>query len=375
MSVKLIYLPQLDSRDNQALMVRSAGGSADDPVVLVNSVTYTSPAPDEELTTKLTELLGQWFNANLQAFTHVFTTVNLGMEAAEDAFKWLYPTHTTYAYHDAATLDDSLLGVLCMTESRDAISTEQQLSAGAIPGSARAGFSISAERFLNKMVLPSLMAEFTEAAPNTFQPYSTRIDATAPIPLNAVHVAGVKYHTQMTEFRVSVENDQLITYAFIHTPVSPGIDAYAEFTYNISIVLGTKKDGTRSLTYKEMPSPKPKKWHTIAPWVEGVEITASVIVGILAAAVTMGSSVIASAVLRAIVACVVGGVAGAITMILEKIPEWIAGSVPDALPSVDALVINSTASTEWADGKDFELTTVLFNGALQFGGNPGFPTS
>ena len=77
---------------------------------------------------------------------------------------------------------------------------------------------------------------------------------------------------------------------------------------------------------------------------------------------------------RVIVALVVGGVIGAIATILEKIPEWIAGSVPDALPSVDALVLNATSSTVWADGKDFGLTNVLLNNALQFGGNPGFPS-
>jgi hypothetical protein len=376
--VKLTYLPQPpNTPGRKSLVVRTQGGSPDDPVVSVSSVTYTSPAQNSGLDNALVELLQQWFNANLSSFEHVFATVNLGMEGASGAFQWLYPTHSAYAYIDGATLDDSLLGVLCMTESRDITGTVQELAAGAIPDAARAGFSISPERFLDKMVLPSLVAEFPQVPSTTFQlsNNNTEIDATGSVTLPAVNVAGVNYTPEMTTFRVTVNNDQLVTYAYIHIPISPGIDAYAEFTYTVAIVLGTKSDGTQSLTYQEVSPAVKHTWYTIAPWVQGVEIAASVILAIIAAAVTYGAASITSVVARVIVALIVGGVIGAIVSILEKIPEWIAGSVPDALPSVDALVLNATASTVWADGKDFGLTNVLLNNALQFGGNPGFPAA
>jgi hypothetical protein len=59
-----------------------------------------------------------------------------------------------------------------------------------------------------------------------------------------------------------------------------------------------------------------------------------------------------------------------VAAVLEKIPEWIADSVPDALPDIDALVSNATASTTWTDATDFKISNVLLNGGLQLGGDP-----
>ena len=75
-------------------------------------------------------------------------------------------------------------------------------------------------------------------------------------------------------------------------------------------------------------------------------------------------------IIRVVVAIIAGGIVAAIAGVLEKIPEWIAGDVPDGLPPITSFITNATASTKWNDSGDFKLTSISLNGALQLGGDP-----
>jgi hypothetical protein len=378
-AVKLDFIPQPATSNGtpNALVLRSRGDGDTDPAVTVTSVSYTSPVytdPDEKkaLDNALKEVLGQWFNANLAAFSYVFATVNLGILEASGAFQWLFPTYTTYAYVDSGTMEDALLGVLCMTEQRDPSGAVQEISPGSLPDGARASFNISQERFLQKMVLPSLPVEFSKAGKGTFAVTNndTQVSASRSFSLDSVSVAGVDYTPEVDTFQITLVGSTLQTYAYIHTPISPGIDAYSQVTYYTTLVLGTKADGTQSLTFKETRSADRKSWYTVADWVQGVEIAADVILAIASAVIGGVAAKIEKVIIRVIVALIIGGVVSAVAAVLEKIPEWIADSVPDALPDIDALVSNATASTTWTDATDFKISNVLLNGGLQLGGDP-----
>lgn len=362
------------SKDNLKLVVRTTSSDPDNPVVVVTQVTYEQPTPPVDgLGDALKALLQTWFNQNLSAFLHVFAAVNLNMSAASADFQWLKPTATSYAYFNGHDLDSSLLGVLCMTLEHLTDSTEEALEAGAIPQGARAGFSISQEMFLSEMVFPHLSVEFTKADSSSFA--LTRggnwIENTKDVPLHAVKNAGTPYHPVMTKFTFSVEVSQIKIYAYIHIPISPGIDAYAEMTsyYGMELV---EKNGNQYITYTRKGDPDTKKWYEVAPWVTGLEITGDVILAIVGAVVGGVTISVERVVIRVIIAIITGGIAAAIAAVLEKIPEWIAGNVPDALPPITDFVTNATASTKWSDSGDFKLTSVSLNGALQLGGDPQF---
>ncbi|MCT9932153.1 TULIP family P47-like protein [Planotetraspora sp. A-T 1434] len=380
--VHLIYLPDSGETGpgDRELRLQTKGGNPDRPVVEVSSVTYTSPAQNSGLDNALMQLLQEWSNANLDQFDHVFATVNIGKTESEagGAFAWLKPTYTAYAYADAKSTDDALLGVLCMTEGRSIAGTLDELAAGALPYGARAGLSISPERFMTKMALPAVIGHFPKADPKTFRVANnnTQIEATAEVALDPVRVGLIDYHPQMTTFEVSLNGNELITYSYVKTNISPGIDAYAEVTHYATLALGKKADGTQTLTFVETKEPRKKGWSEVAPWVQGVEIAADVILAVASLVASNVATASKRLIIRIVVAVVAAGIIGTIAAVLEKIPEWIAGDVPDALPSADALVGGATGSITWTNAKkEFTLTQIVLNGALQLGGDPGFPAS
>ncbi|MHA6758311.1 TULIP family P47-like protein [Streptacidiphilus sp. PAMC 29251] len=373
--VKLIYIPQAPSAGTTPnnLKVRTTGGSPDDPVVTVSSVTYTAPSPvDPSLVNVLEQLLGQWFNANLQQFQHVFATVDLGVNEAAGDFAWLSPTETNYAYIDNTDITKALLGVLSMTESRSDEGAVQEIAAGAIPPGARASFNMSLERFMSKMVLPSIPAEFPKAPKGTFVlgNNDTQIAATSSFNLDPVKIAGVNYTPNVTSYTMTLTGSTLQTYIYVHTPISPGIDSYAEITYYTGMQLATKSDGTQSLTWVQLQSPLEHTWYTVEPWVQITEAVADVVLAVIGAVVGGVVPVIERTVVRVLVALLVGGVVSAVAAVLEQVPQWIAGSVPDAVPSLNALVTGATGAMKWSDSTSFKLTEAVLNGGLQLGGNP-----
>ncbi|MEZ0092565.1 TULIP family P47-like protein [Streptacidiphilus sp. EB129] len=372
--VKLAYIPQPPSAGTTPnnLKVRTTGGSPDDPVVTVSSVTYTPGPVDPSLVNVLEQLLGQWFNANLQEFQHVFATVNLGVNEAAGAFSWLSPTETNYAYIDNADITKALLGVLSMTDSRSDEGAVQEIAAGAIPAGARASFNMSLERFMTKMVLPSIPAEFPKAPTGTFVlgNNDTQIAATSSFDLDPVNIAGVNYTPNVTSYTMTLTGSTLETYLYVHTPISPGIDSYAEITYYTGMQLATKADGTQSLTWVQLQNPLEHTWYTVAPWVQITEAVADVVLAVIGAVIGGVVPAIERTVFRVLIALLVGGVVSAVAAVLEQVPQWIAGSVPDAVPNLNALVSGATGAMKWSDSTSFTLTEAVLNGGLQLGGNP-----
>ena len=376
--VKLAYLPQPASGATTPnnLMVCTESSGPDDPVVTVSSVAYTTPSPGPNgLDNVLQELLQTWFNNNLATFAHVFATVDIGADEASGDFAWLNPTTVSYPYIDNADISQALLGVLCMTESRPSEGAVQEISPGAIPPGQRSSFNISQERMLSKMILPCLPVEFTHAPDGTFKlsPDGTQITATQEFDLDSVTVAATSYTPSMTSFSVTLENGQLVTNVATHTNISPGIDAYFTGTYYTNVVLGTKADGTQSLTWNQAQDPVTNSWQEIATWVEVTEDIAALVTAIIATVASAAASAIETTVIKVIVSLVVGGVVGAIVGILEQIPTWMANDLPGPAPSISGLVDGATKPQRWADAGDFQIIQVALNGGMQLGGNP-FPS-
>ncbi|MFJ4790060.1 TULIP family P47-like protein [Streptomyces sp. NPDC088794] len=225
---------------------------------------------------------------------------------------------------------------------------------------------------MSKMALPVLPATFPKAPANTFVlgNNDTRIAATKQFDVDSVRVGAVDYTPTITTYTMTLQGSTVETYAYVHTPISPGIDAYCEITYATGLALGTRSDGTQSLTWVQLQNPVKRSWYTVATWVTITEAIADLILAVIAIVIGDAIAQIERTVVRVVVAALVGGVVSAVATVLEHIPEWIAGEAPDGAPSLDALVSNATANQTWSDSKDFELTHINLNGGLQMGGNP-----
>ncbi|GAA5019401.1 TULIP family P47-like protein [Kitasatospora paranensis] len=375
--VKLHYIPQppSDGALPHQLKVRTVGGP-DDPAVTVTDVSYTSPASEVGLTTALKTLLQSWFNAHLDEFAHVFATVNLSdKEDTADAFAWLKPTTTSYAYIDGTTLQDCLLGVLCMTEHRPATKATQQLAPGAVPAGAQASFNLSVERFLTKMALPALPVAFAKATAGTFvlDDNNAEISAKQPFDLDPVRIAGLNYTPQVERLQITVEGDRIKTYMLVRTHISPGIDAYYEMWRYNTVALATKDDGTQSLTWldaKRSGDQEPNHWVEVATWVTVTEAIAAIIVAVIGAAAAASAEAVEGTIQVILLASLVAGIAAAVAVIMAETPKWIAGTVPDAIPAIDPLVTGATEPIRWTDSTAFKITAAGINGGLQLGGTP-----
>jgi hypothetical protein len=223
-----------------------------DPGVIVNGV--------------FPECLATWFNQNLQAFNHVFATVDLDADLAKDSagFKWLMPTHTSYAVVDQGTMDSSVFAVLSMTEYREPTRLNHQVSPNAIPTYARAGFLISRERFLEKMVLPGVPALFVKATdsdtgPATTDDFDVDDDGASITNVKSMNFQDLKLddgkivHPDIDAggFSISLSEQtftlQLTNLHFVYTP---GIDVYIQYTSDCSLAID--KDNRIALKPKKM---------------------------------------------------------------------------------------------------------------------------
>jgi len=388
-SVRLQYLPPEqglpvcgstpDSREGAHRLVLDRGTDSRRSVgalpVTVNSVTYAAPQQQDGLDGVLKEMLARSLNGHLDEFQHVFATVDIAGSAATDAFRWLKPTDRSYAYAEptiGATLDNAVFAVLTMTECRSRGSALQQISPDAIPPGSRAGFTIAELLLMEKMILPNLAHEYpgTDASYFRLNSNSTQITNTKPFALPPARVGAVDYTPVMQTLRVTVSGDVIETYSYLRTNISPGIDAWAEITHYATLELKQNADGTQSIGYREAQPPVERTGHDVAVWVEVVSVAVDAIVGIATFGAAMAVKKIANVIVRVIVSILIGAVVAAIPAILSKIPQFIAGSLP--LPPIDAFVANATSAVKWTDARDFKITNLSLNGALQLGGDPQF---
>ncbi|CAH1763919.1 22933_t:CDS:1 [Entrophospora sp. SA101] len=374
--VHLKFLPHDDNENHNILVVKTTTTSSTDPVVVVLSIVQDNVDPqNNDINNALKNLLQNWFNDNLIQFSHVFATVDLNITAAAgDGFQWLHPTTTSYAYIDGATEDDSVLAILSMVNGNSSSDAVQSVEAGAIPKGSRACLSISKKLFITQMIMPNLKNVFIKSPADNFitTHNGMEVEIKDSIALNSIFHAGLYYYPTMTKYTMTINVDTIEMYMFIHIPISPGIDAYAETTSYYRIKLVTAEDGTQKMTYEMAKDPVTHTWHEVAVWVDIVEGLADVILAVVAIGIANAISATKSVVIRLVISAIVGGLAAAVAAVLEKIPEWIAEEIPKELPSLDGLITNAFKSINWTDSGDFELTAIGFNGSFQMSGDPHF---
>ncbi len=351
------------------------GHDDDKPLAMITHLGFTEPVikdPDEQagVVRSLTSLLGQWLNArdgdksNLGRFDHVFATVDLNTAEAQGELSWLKPTTREYAYLDGENLDTCYLGVLCMTENRDPGRATQELAAGAMIDGAEATFTISTDRMLNKMIMPSVQHHFPDGK---FVATSGALVSKGEFSLDSVKAGGITYHPKATSFRFSVSQQTLRLEMNVHIPISPGIDGYATMSYTVRPTMSHNKKGEPNLSY-ELIEQSSQHWYEIASWLEKVELAVDVIVLVVAAAAGAAIAVGERVIVKVIIAAATALVAS-LPEIFAMIPVLNAKDALANLPGILAMVNAVTAPITWADAKAFDPTQAMINGGLQVGGN------
>jgi hypothetical protein len=367
--------PQANSQSlRHALVVRTAqdarrltalpgvAAPANVPIANVLEVEYEQEADDPGMlvTTMIKLGLTEWLCANLDQFTHVFATVNIHQVATEDAFFWLKPTYATYVFLACPNPDDSVFGILCRTGERSPDDLIEQISPYAIPPGVEAGFLLSPGRMLGDMMARSLpeVLDGLKLRDIKVDEQHNRLKVDKKVKLQKVKDKdGREVEPVLEQLEVELRERELIMKSTISSKVSPGITSVGESQcfYNIGLV--TKRDGTRTLGYRESRKPikrdytRKDKGVTILEW---MLMIGGIIVGVAMIWNGVGVGLI-------IAALAIGGV-GLTLKVIEAVHR-------DDAPAIDVFVEQATESITWSNGSTFDLISAELNGALQMGGN------
>ncbi|MGF6439836.1 TULIP family P47-like protein [Paraburkholderia youngii] len=176
--VSLDYLPQpgqdgsskFSGGKSNALKVKTTTPDPNtQPIVSIISLTLNKEASDAH--DAISDVLEQWLIANLGSFNHTFAAIDLGAVADQGQFQWLVPTHVGYGINNPenAPVDNYVFAVMAMTANRQGVNLGHEVSPNVIPQGCNAGFLISQERFMTKIMLPGIEKMFKNASDKDFQ--------------------------------------------------------------------------------------------------------------------------------------------------------------------------------------------------------------
>jgi Clostridium P-47 protein len=369
--LKLQYVPQqtTSSGGPNNLVVKTTPDTPEGPVVSVLDLSFSGPDPGTMAKSLMIGGLTDWFNANLQLFTHIFASVDLNDQLDQGQYQWLAPTYTGYAYVDGATTQDAMLGVLSMTQSHSAANLVAQLSPYAIPSGARSGFTISQSNFLSQMILPSLPGAFPGAQASDFALSS---DGSAVVNVNTVNTQsvehdGITYQPVVQSLSVTVSGQEIQISVNTQMEISPGINVNVTNMTYLALQLDVSS-GSPKLTWVQTRDPVSEQSTDLSP---GVQIGAAVL-ALIALLITAILSVLTDGAFFIIASIIVGLVIGLASATPEMIAAIAGGAVGSEVPSITALVLNATSTIQWSGSGAFQVTSAGLNGSFQLGGDPCF---
>ncbi len=142
--------------------------SEEEPAVII--ITIENNKTEGIAAAVLPQLLSEWFNSNIGDFNYVFSSLDISpFLSNKDKYHWIKPTGTSYAVTDNGTLENSVFGVLTMTQNHSAPSSHE-ISPNAIPDNKNinAGFLISGQSFMKNMMLTGAQTIFNNAPISSF---------------------------------------------------------------------------------------------------------------------------------------------------------------------------------------------------------------
>jgi len=320
-------------------------------------------------------MLAKWFNDNLDSFTHAFSTIDLKVPVDEQ-FKWLKPFKFGWAVSAQGKVDDNVFGVLTTTDERPAPST-MQISPNAIPTGQRAGFLISDERFLTKLLLPGVHVMFSGATEADFEIVNdgTMIRNKNTVYMEEVELSTGKYRPKLEPNTVQIHleaNEIVVDLKKAVIDFSPGITITMTYTAYSSLKLDRNSKNEQILVYEEASPPISDHNVEVASWVIWTEVAASVAAAVLTLGAGMWFKTAIKRVAVRVVAIVVTLVIGELIANIAAIITAVAAGNKDKIPPINLMMLNATKAITWPGSTGFELTSAALNESLQFGGDPKF---
>ncbi|MEJ8853323.1 TULIP family P47-like protein [Variovorax robiniae] len=160
--ISLGFIPQAGQTTVNKLKVDTAA-----PASVLGLTLSSGPADASDA---IQGALGDWLNANLRQFNHVFAAVDINTAVDTGDFAWLQPTYLGYAIwtENIASVDDYLFGVLAMTEGRSGSRLSPELDPAIIPAGCDAGFLIAPTCVMRQLFEPHVEILFKDDTPASF---------------------------------------------------------------------------------------------------------------------------------------------------------------------------------------------------------------
>ncbi len=329
------------------------------------------PDLDTVETSMVNGFLQAYLDQNFDQILQTFAVINLNNHLEDDGYGWVAPTISSYAFYgNTAVPDSSFLAVLVLTGDEEDAEARlnkltQEVSAGAIPIGSDAGFLISAELFMENMLLPGLQDQdkFEHAADADFQ-FDTSVYGLTneeKFTIDTIEYGGITYHpySEAQDFTIKLENGRIVINVKATMDISPGIVGHMEATSKYKMEFD---ENTQKLTLVRDGDPDTDHHVDIATWV----IVTEAVAGVIAAVIAFGVGKITESIIKGIAVLV-------IEEIIVAIPNWIeiqAESVAEDLEISFALLKKGIYTTKWKSTQDFHLNTALLENCLQLGGTP-----
>ncbi|MBC9914312.1 TULIP family P47-like protein [Chitinophaga varians] len=378
-AIKLTYLPQEPTGKAvagepaegkpQFLVANAQARGASDPAVVIQSIDYGTSAPDPMLDALFKGALGVWLNKNVALFSYVFAVVNINALASKEAFQWLKPTYTSYAYFNGPTDESSYFGVLNMTSGDSAEGLSNQLPPSSIPAGCKAALLISNKKFLNNMVMPGMSTAFPRAAQGTFAVTgnNTVIEKVGDdVELDPIPVNGINYTPWLQDFTYQIVGDEMQVNTKVKVSVGLGIDVFIQNTGYYKIKLVNKPDGGgQTLDFEESRPGKTNSWNEIATW---AIVTDAIIAAITGCTAGIAKLMLKETLKRVVAYVIVAIIVGIIAAIPSIIAQVVQGKAAEVLPSIGNMVADATGDIKWPNATGFTPEKAEMNGSLQIGG-------
>lgn len=284
-------------------------------------------------------------------------------------FAWLQLAQASYAYQGSSADAPGVLGIMGGTTSPGAFHV---LAPDVIPSGSSAGALIGNQAFAREVLLPAAAAAFDGASPGDFEllnddtSISLKSGKTLKLPPAAVESGD--YDLTVTQFSITLQNQQIVSFVEAKTEVEPGVTLFVDVTLYNGLELITKDDGSRTLNYTvTRTADASHRIHNSTGAIIG-KVLMSVILTLIFSISGAVAKNLSEKIMLLILATIIKG---AITAAQNILPDLLKNGVKAALPSIDEMISTLESSVAWAGkgGKSFAPSGVRLNESVQILGS------
>lgn len=284
-------------------------------------------------------------------------------------FSWLQLVQASYAYQGSSADAPGVLGILGGTTSPGAFHV---LAPDVVPSGSSAGVLIGSQAFVQDVLLPAAAAAFDGASPDEFEllndDTSISLKSGKTLKLPPAVVESGNYDLTITQFSITLQDRQIVSFVEAKTEVEPGVTLYVDVTLYNGLELITKEDGSRTLNYTvTRAADASHRIHNSTGAIIG-KVLMSVILTLIFSVSGAVAKTLGDKIMLLILATVIKGTVTAAQNIL---PDLLKNGVKAALPSIDEMINTLESSVAWAgkNGKSFAATGAQLNESVQFSGS------